>query len=240
MADDSQPGTPQVASQKTPSPTGSTSRRHRGASRHSTTPPTASDATAAPGSEPPHNSSPSAGTSPAHDIPVDEDYDLDDSDSAVDAGSTFSDTTSLYSDIMKYRFENGRRYHSYKDGEYWGPNDEEQNNQLDIAHNLYLLTLDGKLFLAPIGDSPQQVLDVGTGTGIWKMDFADQYPSAQVIGFDLSPIQPAWAASNVRFEVNDASEADWGYMKNSFDFIHTRAMYGSIADWPAFYQQVLA
>ena len=72
----------------------------------------------------------------------------------MDAGSTFSDTTSLYSDIMKYRFENGRRYYSYKDGEYWGPNDEKQNNQRDIAHNLYLLTLDGKLFPAPIGDSP--------------------------------------------------------------------------------------
>lgn len=87
----------------------------------------------------------------------------------MDAGSAFSDTTSLYSDIMKYRFENGRRYHSYKDGEYWGPNDEKQNNQLDIAHNLYLLTLDGKLFLAPIGDNPQQVSmsAPARGSGRW-------------------------------------------------------------------------
>jgi SAM-dependent methyltransferase len=157
----------------------------------------------------------------------------------VDAGSAFSDSTSLYSDIMKYRFENGRRYHSYKDGEYWGPNDEKQNNQLDIAHNLYLLTFKGKLFLAPIGDNPQRVLDVGTGTGIWATDFADQYPSAEVIGFDLSPIQPTWVAPNVRFEVNDACEAEWGYTTNSFDFVHARAMYGSIADWPEFYQKVL-
>jgi hypothetical protein len=32
--------------------------------------------------------------------------------------------------------------------------------------------LDGKLFLAPIDSNPQQVLDVGTGTGIWAMYFS--------------------------------------------------------------------
>jgi hypothetical protein len=36
-------------------------------------------------------------------------------------------------------------------------------------HHLYLATLDGALFLAPIGPMPKQVLDVGTGTGIWVM-----------------------------------------------------------------------
>lgn len=31
------------------------------------------------------------------------------------------------------------------------------------------LMLDNKLFLAPIDQNPQQVLDIGTGTGIWAM-----------------------------------------------------------------------
>ena len=39
----------------------------------------------------------------------------------------------------------------------------------NIRHQLYTLILDSKLFLAPIGDNPQKVLDVGTGTGIWAM-----------------------------------------------------------------------
>ncbi|KFY93219.1 hypothetical protein V500_03832 [Pseudogymnoascus sp. VKM F-4518 (FW-2643)] len=171
-------------------------------------------------------------------IPIDETYG-EDGDSAYDSGSFQSDTMSLLSHITKYRYENNRRYHAYKDGAYWGPNDEKQNDQLDIAHHLFLLTMGDRLFLAPIGDNPQNVLDVGTGTGIWAMDFADQFPSAQVTGFDLSPIQPQWVAPNLRFEINDACDPDWGYSKNSFDFVHVRAMYGSVADWPAFYQQAL-
>lgn len=34
-----------------------------------------------------------------------------------------------------------------------------------------LTIMDRKLFLAPIGDSPQRAIDLGTGTGIWAVDF---------------------------------------------------------------------
>jgi methylase of polypeptide subunit release factors len=44
--------------------------------------------------------------------------------------------------------------------------------------------MEGKLHLAPVKD-PQRILDVGTGTGIWAIDTADLYPSAEVIGTDL-------------------------------------------------------
>ncbi|KAH8598461.1 S-adenosyl-L-methionine-dependent methyltransferase [Bisporella sp. PMI_857] len=148
-----------------------------------------------------------------------------------------SDTTSLKSSVSKYRYENGRRYHGYKDGAYWGPNDEYQNDQLDIAHHMFTLLLESRLFLAPIGLNPQRVLDVGTGTGIWALDFADEFPSAQVIGTDLSPTQPTFVAPNCKFEIDDAC-TPWTFAPNSFDFIHVRAMYGSVADWPAFYAEV--
>lgn len=49
-----------------------------------------------------------------------------------------------------------------------GPNDETANEQQDVAHHMYYLTLDGKLHLAPL-KNPQEILDVGTGTGIWAM-----------------------------------------------------------------------
>lgn len=64
----------------------------------------------------------------------------------------------------------------------------------DLQHNLCLLTFDNKLGLSPpnLSDSKvKRVLDVGTGTGIWAIDFGDEHPDATVIGVDLSPIQPS-------------------------------------------------
>jgi hypothetical protein len=73
---------------------------------------------------------------------------------------------------------------------------------------------------------------------VFHSDFADEYPSAEVIGTDLSPIQPPMVPANLRFEIDDAC-GDWTYPENHFDLIHVRALYGAVADWPAFYATVL-
>ena len=52
------------------------------------------------------------------------------------------------------------------------------------------------------------------------MDFADEFPSAAVIGTDLSPIQPSWVPPNAKFVIEDA-ESDWLYSPaKAFDYIH--------------------
>jgi tRNA G46 methylase TrmB len=105
-----------------------------------------------------------------------------------------SSTASLSSSILDYRQENGRTYHRYKDGKYHLPNDDQENDRLDLQHNLFLLTFDNKLGLSPpnLPDSKvKRVLDLGTGTGIWAIDFGDEHPEADIIGVDLSPIQPS-------------------------------------------------
>jgi ubiquinone/menaquinone biosynthesis C-methylase UbiE len=53
------------------------------------------------------------------------------------------------------------------------PNDEEEQERMDLVHHLFHLLMDGKLHLAPISKNPQRVLDIGTGTGIWAIDFAE-------------------------------------------------------------------
>lgn len=103
-----------------------------------------------------------------------------------------------------------------------GPNDDQQNDGLDIGHHMLTLLLNNKLFLAPIDEqAARQVLDLGCGTGIWSMDYADAHPNAEVTGIDLSPIQPAWTPPNCSFVIDDI-EDDWAYPSNHFDFIHIR------------------
>jgi len=69
-------------------------------------------------------------------------------------------------------------------------------------------------------------------------DFADLHPSAEVIGVDLSPIQPSYVPPNCKFEIDNINK-DWTYPKETFDFIHIRAMTGCVPDWVAFHKKVL-
>ncbi|KAK6528493.1 hypothetical protein TWF281_009734 [Arthrobotrys megalospora] len=146
-------------------------------------------------------------------------------------------TTSLSSSVMHYRFENGRRYHSQSmtDSNYFLPNDEAENDRLDLNHHVMCLIQKGELHGAPL-ENPQKILDIGTGTGIWAIEIADKYPMAHVVGNDLSPIQPRWVPPNLTFEVDDV-EKEWTHKPGSFDFIYCRYMLGSIKDWPRLISQ---
>jgi hypothetical protein len=60
----------------------------------------------------------------------------------------------------------------------------------------------------------------------------DQYPAAEVLGVDLSPIQPSWVPPNVKFMVDDL-ESPWLYPENHFDYVHSRHIVMAIKNWPA-------
>ncbi|KAJ4186399.1 hypothetical protein NW755_007694 [Fusarium falciforme] len=175
-----------------------------------------------PGSSPPGNEAPlEAGDNPA-----------DDGDSAF-GSEPASSTTSITSSILEYRTVHGRRYHSDRgDAAYWAPNDEQQNESMDINHHQLTLVLGGKLYLSPLKQDIQRVLDIGTGTGIWAIDFADEFPNAEVTGTDISVIQPQWVPPNLKFEIEDCTQT-WTFDENSIDYVHMRYLIGSIKDWPA-------
>jgi len=67
-------------------------------------------------------------------------------------------------------------------------------------------------------------------------DFADEHPESEVIGTDVSPTQSTWVPPNLRFEIEDCTEA-WTFEPASFDYIHIRFLIGSIDDWEALMRQ---
>ncbi|RXG43129.1 hypothetical protein VDGE_09074 [Verticillium dahliae] len=147
-------------------------------------------------------------------------------------------TASLRSSILEFQTENGRTYHSLSAGKYVLPNDEASRVPILIrsVHNLNFLTYDYRLALCPKNNGAKRVLDMGTGTGVWAVDYADAHPEAEVIGVDLSPIQPNFVPPNVRFEIDDL-EKEWTWA-HKFDFIFCRSLSGSFPDWEPVLQKV--
>lgn len=111
-------------------------------------------------------------------------YKVDDSE---DLDSIDSDLTSLSSSIFNYTYENGRTYHAFRSGSYvrflsWAPgnglvliivqvlpNDEAEQDRLDLLHHIFRLCLHGELCRTKLSN-PQKILDIGTGTGIWAIE----------------------------------------------------------------------
>ncbi|KKA22693.1 hypothetical protein T310_3279 [Rasamsonia emersonii CBS 393.64] len=162
-----------------------------------------------------------------------------DSAELYDASSILTETQLGTPSVQNYRFENGRRYHAFREGSYMMPNDEKEQERLDLAHHIFRMILRGRLYRAPLPRQPRHVLDFGTGTGSWAIDFADEHPDSQVVGIDLSPIQPSSHPPNCRFFVDDV-ESPWTFEEEKFDYVHGRAMAGAIRDWDALLEQVYA
>ncbi|KXG51517.1 uncharacterized protein PGRI_089100 [Penicillium griseofulvum] len=151
-----------------------------------------------------------------------------------------SETTSIASSIAKGRLENGRRYQSMKDHDYWSPSDEQQFEAFEIGHMVFLVLeneRENPLHHSPIGNSPKHILDIGTGKGTWAIDMADAYPSATVRGVDVFPPPVTWMPPNCLLEVDDILR-DWTW-RDPFDFIHMRLMLGAFTgdEWDQLYKQ---
>jgi len=134
-----------------------------------------------------------------------------------------------------------------------------------MLHAMMMEVTNGRLFYAPIDESPQKIVDLGTGTGIWAIEgkrlneplflttttstrsrvtkltnysciVGDLFPSAEVTGLDLSPIQPVWVPPNVKFLVDDVEDT-W-LNGDNIDFVHMRNMIPILSSPVALLKQV--
>ncbi|KAL7913518.1 S-adenosyl-L-methionine-dependent methyltransferase [Trichoderma velutinum] len=160
------------------------------------------------------------------------------SDAGYDSDSASSASTSAMSSVRDYMFENGRRYHRFREGSYNFPNEDVEQEREDMKHAMVKLLCNQKLHFAPIGDNPQEILDIGTGTGIWTIEMGDRFPSAHILGIDLSPIQPDWLPPNVRFMIDDV-ESPWLHSRNHFDYIHSRHTVMAVRDWQKLFRRAI-
>lgn len=177
-----------------------------------------------------------AETTTQHESPMLPDFEIDDETWAQESTST-SYVSSIASEISRGILENERLYPQYGKHSYGMPIDEAEMDRMDLQHRKYELVIGDRHFLAPIGDCPQRILDLATGTGIWALDVADMFPSAEVLGVDIAPIQPKWVAPNCSFEIDDIEDT-WTYRTDNFDFIHLRDPLYMVRDWPKLMRQM--
>lgn len=92
--------------------------------------------------------------------------------------------------------ENGRRYQTTREGDYFVPSDEKQFESMNSVH-LTLLVLDAGTenpsLRSPLSSKAQNILDVRTGNGMWAIDCADKFPGSMccsmiVIGMEIHDI----------------------------------------------------
>ncbi|EEH37563.2 hypothetical protein PAAG_07981 [Paracoccidioides lutzii Pb01] len=144
-------------------------------------------------------------------VRIEPDEHQSDSEDEPQLGNPLSTGTSLASTVFNYRKSykiprRGYGYHGLKDGAYLLPNDRREQDRMDLQHFIYCPVLDGRLYCAPLKRDPGRELDLGTGTGSWAVEFADQHPTTEVLGscFERDPPLPLhphlhlWRYSNIK------------------------------------------
>ncbi|KFZ25220.1 hypothetical protein V502_00303 [Pseudogymnoascus sp. VKM F-4520 (FW-2644)] len=177
---------------------------------------------------------------PQEPLPEDGLVEIDDWDSSYGGDDSLSETTSIASSMYRGYIENGRRYQTVREDNYWGPSDEQQFETFEAGHLVYQILdcqEENTLFRSPIAENAQHIIDLGTGDGTWAVQVADRFPGITIHGVDLYPPPVTWVPPNCIFEVDDITQ-EWTW-HNKFDLIHLRLLLGAFKpeEWATLYRR---
>ena len=120
--------------------------------------------------------------------------------------------------------EDGRTRHTVESAPYMLPNDLTESDRLDAQHYLVRFVFKGNYNVKLDSEAPLKILDVATGTGVWALEMAHEFPKAEVYGVDISSIFPTEIKpSNCHFQLCNILDG-LPFPDNTFDFIYQRLL----------------
>ncbi|KAF9289646.1 hypothetical protein BGZ88_007653 [Linnemannia elongata] len=121
--------------------------------------------------------------------------------------------------------DDGRTRHIVENAPYMLPNDLPESDRLDAQHYLVRFILKGNYNVHLDSESPDlRILDVATGTGVWALEMAREFPKAEIHGVDISAIFPIEGnPPNCNFQLCNILDG-LPFPDNHFDFIYQRLL----------------
>ncbi|KAH7230115.1 S-adenosyl-L-methionine-dependent methyltransferase [Fusarium redolens] len=117
----------------------------------------------------------------------------------------------------------------------WQPHDDQRVLVWDLCHDIYSRLF--KICKTSIPSTYRRVLDIGTASGRWALDFADEHPGVEVTSIDLTPLAPNYVPPNLCFQVVKSLDLQT-FKKSSQDFVHLRELKGRINNWVEFAREI--
>ncbi|KAF9919674.1 hypothetical protein FBU30_010673 [Linnemannia zychae] len=135
----------------------------------------------------------------------------------------------FYDQQPKHQYDDGRTRHTVESSPYMLPNDLTEIDRLDAQHYIVRYIFQGNCSVKLDRNAPLKILDVATGTGVWVLEMAQEFPNAEIHGVDLSPIYPSPETStkfippNCHFQLCNVLDG-LPFPDNYFDFVHQRLL----------------
>ncbi|KAM4058498.1 methyltransferase [Hirsutella rhossiliensis] len=136
----------------------------------------------------------------------------------------------------------GRFYGGWRPRKYPFPIDAEELNRLDLFHKFFLVARKEAVCGQNLNfGRPARVLDLGTGTGIWAINLAEELEQLpEIMAVDLNLVQPALIPRGMVTVQFDIEEPSWDSLMWDCDLVHVRMLFGSIQTdlWPSTYRKI--